>query len=294
MEVSVADWLKTNAKSGQRIGYDPWLMTRSQVRQIAKGLEVAGAELCPVDANPVDAVWPDRPEPPLAAVSEQRDEMAGKPAAEKIAEITRALSDKRADAAVLTDPASIAWLFNIRGADVPHTPLPLSFAIVDASGRPELFVDGRKLSNAIRDRLESSADVREPRDFTSRLGEIGRGGRKILVDPNGSAEAVARLVEAGGGTVVEGADPVALPKARRRPPSSRAVARRIFATASPCSASCGLSRQARRERSVRSTPRAGLKPSGPRRPQKREPNSPTSPSRRSPRPAPTVRSTTTG
>src|SRR5688572_12754286 len=181
METSVADWLKAQASAGHRIGYDPWLTTRSQARQIAKGLEAAGAELVPVDNNPLDAVWSDRPEPPLAPIAEYPDQLAGKPVGEKIAEIVRLIAEKRADAAVLTDPSSSAWLFNIRGGDVPRTPLPLSFGIVAAGGRPELFIDGRKLSNAARARLEEHADVREPRDFARRLTELGRDKRKILL-----------------------------------------------------------------------------------------------------------------
>ena len=215
METSVADWLKANLSAGQRIGYDPWLMTRAQVRQIAKGLDAVGAELVPVERNLVDAIWTDRPEPPLASVFEQPTELAGTMVAEKIAEIARSVGDKRADVAVLTDPASIAWLFNIRGGDVSHTPFPLSFAAVPAKGRSELFIDGRKLSNAVRDRLEGFADVREARDFSARLTELGRSGRKVLYDPNGSAEAIAQIVEQAGGTIVEGTDPVALPKAKK-------------------------------------------------------------------------------
>lgn len=215
METPVADWLKTNISAGQRIGYDPWLMTRSQVTRIAHALETIPAELVPVEDNPIDAVWRDRPAPSIAQVSEQAEGFAGKPATEKIAEIAKAVAEKRADAAVLTDPASIAWLFNIRGGDVPHTPFALSFALVNASGRPELFIDGRKLSNAMRDRLESNADVREAHEFPKRLAEIGREGRKVLYDKEGSAEAVARIVEHAGGTIVEGPDPIALPKARK-------------------------------------------------------------------------------
>ncbi len=215
MEISVADWLKANVSAGQKIGYDSWLMTRAQVRQIAKGLEAAGAEIVPVEANPIDAIWSDRPEPPVAPVSEQPEALAGKAVAEKIAEISRSVTEKRADVAIVTDPASVAWLFNIRGGDLAHTPFPLSFAAVHPAGRPELFIDGRKLSNAVRDRLETFADIREVRDFSARLTAFGKEGRKVLYDPKGSAEAVARLVEAAGGTIVEGADPVALPKAKK-------------------------------------------------------------------------------
>jgi Xaa-Pro aminopeptidase len=214
-DTSVGDWLKANAKEGWKIGYDPWLMTRAQVQQIAKGAEAAGAALVPVEANPLDLAWRDRPAPPLAAVGTHDETLAGKPVGDKIAEVARAIGEKRADAAIVTDPASIAWLFNIRGGDVPRTPFALSFALVQAAGRPELFIDGRKLSNTVRDSLESVADVREPRDFSVRLKALGSAGKKVLYDKQGSAEAVARLVEEAGGTIVEGADPVALPKARK-------------------------------------------------------------------------------
>jgi Xaa-Pro aminopeptidase len=215
MEISVADWLKANVKAGERVGYDPWLMTRAEVTRIAEALAAVDAEFVPVEENPVDTSWTDRPEPPLTPVSEQPEALAGRPAGEKLDEVGRAIAEKRADAAIVTDPASIAWLFNIRGADVPHTPLPLSFAVVRAVGRPELFIDGRKLSNAVRDKLENVSDVREARNFAARLSALGKEGLKVLYDRNGSAEAVARLVEQAGGTVVEGTNPVALPKAKK-------------------------------------------------------------------------------
>ncbi|MGH6923367.1 MAG: aminopeptidase P family protein [Propylenella sp.] len=217
METSVADWLKANVKAEDQIGYDPWLMTRAEVRKIAEALESVDAKFVPVEANPVDAIWRGRPEPPLTQVKEQPEALAGRPVGEKLTEVGRAIAEKRTEAAIVTDPASIAWLFNIRGADVPHTPLPLSFAVVHAEGRPELFIDGRKLSNVVRDRLEGVADVREARGFSARLSELGKEGRKVLYDRHGSAEAVAQLVEQAGGTIVEGANPVALPKAKKSP-----------------------------------------------------------------------------
>ena len=217
LETSVGDWLRANIVGGQRIGYDPWLMTRAQVRRIARSLDSIGAELVPVETNPLDDVWQDRPPAPITPVAVQPESLAGKPVPEKLSEVVKLVTDARADAAVLTDPASIAWLFNIRGQDVPRTPLPLSFAVVNATGRPELFIDGRKLSDAVRDTLESSADVREARDFPARLAELGQAGRKVLYDANGSAEAVASLIEKAGGKLVEGSDPVALPKARKNP-----------------------------------------------------------------------------
>jgi Xaa-Pro aminopeptidase len=206
LETSVGEWLKANAADGARIGYDPWLMTRAQVRQIGKRLEGV-AELVALDANPLDQVWTDRPPPPLAQVSAQSEALAGKTVTDKLAEIAGLVAEKRADTAVLTDPASVAWLFNIRGGDVPRTPLPLSFALVPAAGRPELFIDGRKLSNAIRDTLEASRMSARRATWPHDCGSWARRVRKVLYDAAGSAEAVAAIVEQAGGTIVEGGDP---------------------------------------------------------------------------------------
>jgi Xaa-Pro aminopeptidase len=215
IETPPSKWLAEHAPENARIGFDPWLMTRAQIRRIRKALARKNAELVPVDANPVDAIWSDRPAPPRAAITEQPVSLAGRDAPDKLTELARLLAEKDVDAAVLTDPASIAWTFNIRGKDVPHTPLALSFAVLRRDGRPQLFIDTRKLSNAIRAGLAEIADLETPGHFAAALAALGEAKARILYDPNGSAEAVAAAIEAAGGTIVEGADPVALPKARK-------------------------------------------------------------------------------
>ena len=119
----------------------------------------------------------------------------------------------RADALVISDPHAVAWSFNIRGADVAHTPLPLSFAIVPREDRPSIYIDGRKLSNDVRDHLERLADVRGPGDLEQALTALGREKRKVWLDQASAADALARLIKSAGGTVVSAADPVALMKA---------------------------------------------------------------------------------
>jgi Xaa-Pro aminopeptidase len=215
IETPPSKWLEEHAPENARIGFDPWLMTRAQIRKIRKALVRKNAELMAVDDNPVDAVWTGRPAPPRAAVSEQPVSLAGRDAADKLAELAGLLAEKDVDAAVLTDPASIAWTFNIRGKDVPHTPLPLSFAVLRRDGRPQLFIDGRKLSNAIRANLAETADLEEPDRFDAALTALGEAKTRVLFDPNGSAEAVAAIIEEAGGTIVDGADPVLIPKARK-------------------------------------------------------------------------------
>ncbi|MEJ1161575.1 aminopeptidase P family protein [Prosthecomicrobium sp. N25] len=208
-------WLETALPAGARFGYDPWLHTVAGVRALERAAERAGATLVAVDGNPVDAIWPDRPAAPLGRVRLQPLDFAGEAPADKLARLGRILAERRADAVVLTQPDSIAWTFNIRGADVPHTPLPLSFAILRRDGRPSLFIDGRKLGNEERAHLEDLADVEEPAALAPALEALGAGKAAVLIDPAWVASAVATRIREAGGQLVEGEDPVILPKARK-------------------------------------------------------------------------------
>jgi Xaa-Pro aminopeptidase len=107
----------------------------------------------------------------------------------------------------------VAWSFNIRGADVSHTPLPLSYALVPKDGRPTVFIDHRKLSNSVRDHLGQTADVEEPDALAPKLGELARSGASIALDSATAADALSRLIVAAGGKPVRGNDPVSLLKA---------------------------------------------------------------------------------
>ena len=102
-------------------------------------------------ANPIDAIWRDRPQPPLGQVTQQKGRYAGESAAAKIERVRQAL--KGPDGLLISDPHNLAWLFNIRGADVAHTPLPLGFAYVPRDGRPVVFLNSRKLTPAVGDEL---------------------------------------------------------------------------------------------------------------------------------------------
>jgi Xaa-Pro aminopeptidase len=206
-------WIETNLTSADRLGYDPWLHTVESAERLAKACAAAGATLVAVEPDLIDAIWSDRPAPPLGAVTLHDLRFAGEEAEEKLARIRAELAKLRADALIISDPHAVAWAFNIRGADVAHTPLPLAFAVVPQTGRPALFVDGRKLSNDVRDRLEGLADVREPADFVQAVAALGQGRKTVRLDQATAADALARLVITHGGKVARGACPIALMKA---------------------------------------------------------------------------------
>ncbi len=181
--------------------------------RLSKACAAAGATLIAIEPDLIDAIWGDRPPPPLGAVTLHDQRFAGEAAEAKLDRIRTEVRKLRADALVVSDPQAVAWAFNIRGADVAHTPLPLSFAIISKAGRPSLFVDGRKLSNDVRNRLEALADVREPTDFVPALSDLGREGSTVRLDQATAADALARVITAAGGKAARGADPIALMKA---------------------------------------------------------------------------------
>lgn len=213
-EVRPSAWLAEALPEGGRIGYDPWLHTRREIREMEKGLAGSGIALVPVEHNPIDAIWPEQPEPPLGQVRLWPDAVAGETAAEKRARIAALLRDGDSHAAVLTLPDSISWLLNIRGADVPKNPVVQSFAIIEEDGHTALFTDPRKFSAEVRAALGNEVSVLPVEAFGVALTNLSG---PVLVDPATAPDAVFRLVESMGTDIAEGADPAIMPKACKNP-----------------------------------------------------------------------------
>lgn len=212
---SMAGWLGEHAPDGGRIGYDPWLHTRSWVEEARKALAEKGAELVAVDTNPVDAVWPDRPAPSDATLAVQDDAAAGRTSAAKRAEIAEWLSARKADAVVLSALDSIAWVFNVRGNDVSHTPVALAYAIVNADGTADLFVAPEKITDAVRRHLGNAIRLHDRAAFAPALK--GFAGKRVAADPERAVAAIFDSLDAGGAKILSLRDPVVLAKALKNP-----------------------------------------------------------------------------
>lgn len=209
----LASYLETSGLTGLRLGIDPWTWPSSEVTRLETALKALDGELVILDRNPVDAIWDDRPQPPLGTVTIQPIEFAGTPAREKLDMIAQAAAKAGADAVILTDPSSVAWSFNIRGQDLPSTPHPLSRAIIPAKGRPLLFIDKRKTGIETEAYLTQLSDLNPPSGFDDALKALGRTGGTVLVDPAVAPHAVTMLIEQSGATVVNTPDPARLPRA---------------------------------------------------------------------------------
>ena len=208
-------WIENNLGKGARLGFDPWLHTIGDVKALKAAAEKTGAELVAVEQNPIDQLWQDRPKPPLAPVEIHPIAFAGELAKEKLARLASAIEKQKATHAVLTDPSSIAWAFNIRGGDVPHTPLALGFAILAAHGEHQLFMDKRKLPTEAEAYLTQLADLRPPAGLDAAIVDLARSGAAVSLDPVLAADHLRALVEDNGGTVVSAPDPARIPRATK-------------------------------------------------------------------------------
>src|SRR6266481_765980 len=205
-----ARWVGTALVPGAVLGYDPWLHTPHEVERFRIATQKAGASLRAAAENPLDRVWLGHPPPPIAPVVPHPERFAGESAQSKRARLGRGLAEEGAVAVVLTMPDSIAWLLNIRGGDVPHTPLPLSFAILRQDGSATLFIDRRKLAPGLERHLGNAVTVMPLEELGPALA--ADGGR-VQVDPATAACWIFNRLEAAGARLHRAADPCLLPKA---------------------------------------------------------------------------------
>ncbi len=207
----VADWLAANVEHGARIGFDPWLHTAGWAVTVGKALNEVGAELVPLDSNPVDAVWDDQPEPSPAPAFIHDEALAGRSSADKRSEVAEWLRERKLDAAVISALDSVAWLLNIRGADVDRTPVALSYVIAHADGTADWFIAPGKVPPEVAAHLGNAVRVRPRDQFTHALGALS--GLRVAVDPDRSVAAIHTALEGAGAEPVKLTDPVVLPKA---------------------------------------------------------------------------------
>ena len=212
-EAKASKWLTAKLPKGGALGYDPSLHTIKEIERLTESLGKAGIRLEPQANNPIDLLWQDRPAPSSAPLVPHGLEFSGRSAAEKIAEVQERLRRDRADAVLLTLLDSVAWLFNIRGADISHSPLALAFALVPARGKPALFIDPAKVGDNVRGHLREAVELLPPDALDARLKSLGQKGARVRLDPETTPVRFKQVLEAAGAKIVAGEDPCILPKA---------------------------------------------------------------------------------
>lgn len=212
---SPAKWIAAQAEKGARIGYDAWLHGVEWAEQAEKLFAKKGIELVAVDGNPIDAVWADRPQPSLAPAVPHDDKFAGRSSADKRSEVADWLKQEGYDATVVTALDSVAWLLNMRGADINNTPVALSYVLAHADGTAELFIAPDKVTPELTQHLGNAVHIRDRDQFEPTLADLK--GKTVAVDPNHAVAGIFHALEAGGATIVRDADPAVLPKAIKTP-----------------------------------------------------------------------------
>ena len=206
-----AAWIVDNLKKGDVLGFDPWLLTVDQAERFTAACAKVGAKLLPVTPNPIDTIWEDQPKRPTASLSVQPLQFAGQSVADKLAMISKLLGKAGVDATVLTQPDSVAWVFNIRGHDVPYTPVVLAYAILKKKGKAELFIDKAKLPEDVQAHLKKSVVIKKPVELESALKALGKSA--IQIDSNWApAKIKSALAKA---KIISATDLCVLPKAKK-------------------------------------------------------------------------------
>lgn len=210
-ETKPADWLLAQLPNGGKIGFDPWLYTPDQIAVLEAGLDGSDITLV-AHANLVDAVWPDRPAPPMGATMAYPEHLAGQSHTEKRQALAETLRAARQQSAVFTLPDSIAWLLNIRGSDIPRNPVPHSFAILHNDARLTLFIEAEKLSDPVRAHLGDAITLRPPHAFGPALRSLTG---PLRLDKTSLPVWVQQQLDEAQVPHVWGDDLAALPKARK-------------------------------------------------------------------------------
>jgi Xaa-Pro aminopeptidase len=205
------DWLAAKLPAGGRLGFDPWLHTPDGVDRLAAAVGRAGATLAPLDPNPIDALWTGRPARPVSPAVPHPDRYAGRDSQSKREDAAEALRRGGAAACVISAPDSIAWLLNLRGGDVPNTPVALAFAILYDDARVALFMDERKAAPSLRAHLGEAVSLRGPDGLGPALDALQ--GRKVQYARAATPYWIAQRLAAAGADALDREDPCVLPKA---------------------------------------------------------------------------------
>lgn len=214
-EMTPDDWLLKHCDGGKIIGYDPRLHTPKQIQdKQEKGLFLEAID------NLIDSLWEGQPNAPISEAVLFDEKFAGVSAREKISTIQSDVKEQGADGVVITLSDSIAWLLNIRGNDIPHIPVILSYLFLPAQGKVQWFVAGKKIEN-IKETLSDFVDFHDEEDVEEYLTTLS--GQKIIFDPKRSNIWFQNILKDSGAEIIEGDDPCIMLRACKNETEQQAM-----------------------------------------------------------------------
>ncbi|RQU34497.1 aminopeptidase P family protein [Burkholderia cenocepacia] len=206
------DWLAQNVATGATVGVDGAVLGVAAARGLTAALSARGIALR-TDVDLLDAIWPERPGLPADAVFEHVAPQADTTRASKLADVRRAMHAQGAQWHFVSTLDDLAWLFNLRGADVNFNPVFVAHALIGAD-RATLFVADGKVPPALAASLaRDGVDVRAYDAARASLAALPDGAT-LLIDPRrvtfGTLEAVPAGVK-----LVEAVNPSTFAKSRK-------------------------------------------------------------------------------
>ncbi len=146
--LTIKEYLEKVLPAGGVLGFDGRVVNSRMGRELREALEEKEVRFACED-DLVGEIWEDRPQLSAKPVWILEEKYAGKSAAEKIADLRRAMKEARATVHVLTTLDDIVWLLNIRGGDVPGNPVVLSYVAV-TDEECCLFINGKVLDDKVK------------------------------------------------------------------------------------------------------------------------------------------------
>jgi len=210
--LGIEEWLNSTLPPNSNVGVDAKLLSQSTAVRYRKALQEKGHSLKLVKSNPVDEVWTNRPAPPSAAIFVHPIKYSGQDHKEKIAAVREHLKTVKADALVVSALDEVAWLYNLRGSDIPFNPVFLSYAVVTLD-KAFLFIDAHKITPEVRAHL---ADAVEVKDYTAVFDFVAQFQDKTVSMDAGkvNVQLYSSLPES---RILVETSPITLPKAIKNP-----------------------------------------------------------------------------
>lgn len=215
-KVSVDEWLLERAKDGAKIGFDAKLHSPKQIEDWQEELDKKNIELIPLSENPLDAFWEDQPELPKDIVFLFPEKFSGAGHVEKIDLVIEKMQEDNLTQYLFTMPDSIAWLLNVRGNDVRHTPVPLSYGLLKQDGTFDWFIDPDKVPEEVKDTLGDIVTIHPLQDMEDILKGLNSA---TGLDPKRSSFYFSDILQ----SKVEVEDPCVLLKACKNDTEQRAI-----------------------------------------------------------------------
>ena len=211
---SLEKYILLNAKKFKEIGFDPWLHSYSYIKNILSLSIKYKVNFKPLKANPIDIFWSnDRNISPNSDINVHPLKYAGISANKKIKNLCMYLKKLNTEAYIINQPDSLAWLLNIRGMDLKHTPIILSRAVIFNNGYIYLFIDSSRINKKIKNHFNNKIKIFPEKNIISEIIKISKKKSKILADPDSVSYALIQFIKDKKNNLIETKCPIEKMKA---------------------------------------------------------------------------------